>query len=180
MFIICSLVYIGKLVIALWPQTPIAITRIWCLYELWCAIDNKIPITSSYINHDKISLLVLALRTKKGNCLYDVHVEKATARRLEDIATILDIIQTTTGVEEMNKIINEGFNESVNKHLDYSRNKFNMFFLGFVCTLAAIIIAAATNLWIILLVLLYPVLLVSMLFYNTYCIMTDFKLDNDI
>lgn len=177
--IIFSLICTGELVIALWPRKPIAVTRIWCLYELWCAINNKIHINASFVDNDKLAVLYNAMKAKDKSSLFEVKVENATARRPEDIVLILDIIESSVGVTEMNKIVNKEFGESVHRHLAYSKRKYTIMAAAAGLLIAVIIVAAATNIWAILIDTVYPSILLFAVWLNTYCNCKSYSLDTD-
>jgi hypothetical protein len=124
----------GQLLTALWPREPVALTRIWCIYELYCAIDNKLPIHASFVNQDM--KIVLNDFQKKpshhsvrsiGPCeeeedMFNVHVERADATNKPDIETIMSIINASTGSEKLNLIVSRSFNDTIRRQFD-SGNK---------------------------------------------------------
>jgi hypothetical protein len=111
-FFICSFYFLGQLVIALWPRNPVAITRIWCLYELWCAIADNIPIKAGFIDDDRRSL-VRNLCLVENPELFKVNVMEAQATKQEDIVQILGQIAIYPGVDEMDRRILSDFSTAV-------------------------------------------------------------------
>jgi hypothetical protein len=127
---------LGHLVIALWPQSPLAVTRIWCLYELWCAIELKIPITAGFTDENKRKLIFELITSgfelfQSEKKLLAVDVEKAQATKVEDIQLILSKIKEYPGVAELNKQVSEDFSRSVRKYAFRATTR-----LGVACSVA--------------------------------------------
>jgi hypothetical protein len=92
-------------VIALWPRHPVAVTRIWCLYELWCAIELKIPITAGFTDENRRNLIYkFWWFICSGNRIINVNVEMAEATKIEDIQLILSKIEEFPGITEQSPL----------------------------------------------------------------------------
>lgn len=127
----------GRCVVAMSPVRALAVTRIWCLYEIWTAsILPGVQILPTYPRSEYEELMgsTLALLEERerggggggeegGVSLDDVfrHLSRvvaeqlqvdicrATATRPEDIDTIMGMIreQSESGVEALNRVIEE-------------------------------------------------------------------------
>jgi len=127
----------GEVIVALWPShNPISLTRIWCCYEIWTAIQLKAKMTLSDIDEGIHKTVVASVfdglapkdipkNQNRLKCLDDgvltahvqkaltVDVAKAGATYSADIETILGMINSSIGVELMNKQILEGISDSI-------------------------------------------------------------------
>jgi hypothetical protein len=123
------------LVIALWPYDPIAVKRIWCLYELWCAIEMKIPITAGFTDTHRKCLLCMSCFSSSLRCcccfnneIIKVDVEQAKATIVEDTKLILNIVREYPGVEETNKQLSTDFQKSILLYKKHARKRIWMYF----------------------------------------------------
>jgi hypothetical protein len=92
------------LLIALWPRHPIAVSRIWCIYELWCAIELKIPIIAGVTDENRRRLILESCCSIwRANRIIHVDIEIAQATKIEDIQLIISKIRESPGVAEVNK-----------------------------------------------------------------------------
>jgi hypothetical protein len=108
---------LGHLVIALWPRRPLAVTRIWCLYELWCAVELKVPITAGFTDENRRNLIFDLCRSIcSRNRVITIDVENAQATNIEDIQLILSKIRGYPGATELNIQVSRDFTQSLRKY----------------------------------------------------------------
>lgn len=121
----------AKCVVAMSPVKALAVTRIWCLYEIWTAsILPGVQLLPTYPRKEYETLMgptLALLRKKEENkekvtvddvwrtlCTavreeLKVDIRKAEATRTEDIGTIMAMIQEESpdGVDILNKAIED-------------------------------------------------------------------------
>jgi hypothetical protein len=119
----------GQMLIALWPREPVALSRIWCIFELFCAIESEVPIFASFADEDR-KLVFRSLKSKKtskssgtvapavSQTVFDIHVELADATVKTDIPKIMEIINSKMSTENMNRVVAENFTESFRRQFD--------------------------------------------------------------
>lgn len=145
----------AKCVVAMSPVRALAVTRIWCLYEVWTAsILPGVQILPTYPRGEYEALMgsTLALLERKGKgdgegaavavtaddlfrtlsrAVHDelqVDICQATATRPEDIGTIMDMIreQNEDGVEALNKVIEDVIAAALFDRLKVTHNVYNL------------------------------------------------------
>jgi hypothetical protein len=115
----------GRCVVAMSPVRALAVTRIWCLYEIWTAsVLEGVQIIPTFPQRDYEVLMRSTLAEVESKSSVDVigrtlfqavHDElqvdilRATATRPEDIGTIMDMIkeENPDGVEKLNYVIED-------------------------------------------------------------------------
>lgn len=115
----------GRCVVAMSPVRALAVTRIWCLYEIWTArVLGGVEILPTYPAKEYEEVMASTLEGVKRGAGVDeilrtlratvhdqlrVDVEQAAATRPEDISTILGMIREECegGVAALNKAIEE-------------------------------------------------------------------------
>lgn len=111
----------GCCIIAMYPLKAIAVSRIWCIYEAWTAsLLGDVEIFPFY-PETEFNELIKDAKTDLDQKLDDtemfrkfcyfvksilkIDVTKATATRPDDISMIMDMIETTMGIDVLNNNI---------------------------------------------------------------------------
>jgi hypothetical protein len=134
----------GCCVVAMSPVRALAVTRIWCLYEIWTAsILEGVQIIPTYCSGEYAELMAgtldeinqkssvdVILRTLRRAVHDELRVDilQATATRPEDIATIMDLIreQCEGGVEKLNGVIEDVVATALFDRLKVTHNVYNL------------------------------------------------------
>lgn len=130
-----------KCVVAMTPVKAIAVSRIWCLYEIWTAsILEGVEIIPTYTEKDYDTLMTPTMEMVKSKSPIDkvyrtlshslkdtlnIDVLKAEATRPEDIETIMTMIRETVGVEALNKTIEDVIVAAMFDRLKTRHNLYN-------------------------------------------------------
>jgi hypothetical protein len=116
-----------KCVVAMSPVRALAVTRIWCLYEIWTAsVLPGVQLLPTYprAEYEALMASTLAVVSAEGGASADdlwrnlsgevrgqlrVDIRQATATREEDIGTIMGMIEeeSAEGVDALNKVIED-------------------------------------------------------------------------
>lgn len=107
--------------VALYPLKPLAISRIWCLYEIWTSVIlDGVELIPTYPQalYDQLMRSTLEGFKKKipqeklfidfFHYMADefpVDANHATATREEDIALIKNMIIDTVGIDKLNSVV---------------------------------------------------------------------------
>lgn len=113
----------GRVVAAMWPSRPVALSRVWCLYELWTSLHRNIELVPTFPDDIFGELVVstkieFAKHTRFHNHLLHVEAQTAQATFPGDAEMILGMIAESVGIEEFNTMVNEAIMSFLNKKYD--------------------------------------------------------------
>eukprot|EP00937_MAST-01D_sp_MAST-1D-sp2_P004569 g4569.t1 len=95
----------GSMLMCLWPwDNPIPLTRSWCLFELYVAIKNDIPVSMCYSDSD-INALYQAVNSgtfDAAKIVGEIRAQDAQALMPQDKELILGFIQKDIGIDTFN------------------------------------------------------------------------------
>lgn len=116
----------GFVVAAMWPTKPFALSRIWCLFELWTAIHKKIGLIPSFpamnyqelVAQGNIKQRIASERFHLDNIL--VNAKHAQATFHSDASMILSLIAESIGLEEFNQTVYDAILSSLHHRYELS------------------------------------------------------------
>lgn len=94
----------GRLIVLMWPRQPLALTRIWCLYEIWCAIHNGLGMRPEFLDDD----------IPKSAEDLQIDLRRATATVPADVDMIMALIEETVGAEAMTQKLTDYVTDMLN------------------------------------------------------------------
>lgn len=102
-------------VVAMWPAQPIALQRVWCLFEIMTAINMKKDMKYAFLESDADALVKLVA----SKSVPPVKVEDAKATFMSDVELIMSLIKETIGVNEMNEELTNSVRSAVHNQVAY-------------------------------------------------------------
>ena len=109
--------------VAMWPVQPIALQRVWCLFEIMTAINLKKDLDYKFLEQDADMLYGESAEQ------ITVCVENSTATFPGDIELILGLIKSSVGVTHMNEVVTASIRSHVSAQVS-SRDPYPACFDG--------------------------------------------------
>jgi hypothetical protein len=113
----------GRVVAAMWPSRPVALNRVWCLYELWTSLHRKIELVPTFPG-DIFEALVASKDIQQQSIerfnhqLLSVEAQTAQATYPADAEMILGMISDSIGIDQFNGMISKAIFSFLHKRYD--------------------------------------------------------------
>lgn len=105
-----SIARIGRVVLVLAPWShPVSLTRAWCLYELFSAVDRRVSLDVRLPQAQRTHFLA-AVRNKFDavmEAIVEIDVRNAQAFLESDRANILQAVEASVGCAQLNELIKD-------------------------------------------------------------------------